>query len=82
MADSPENSINPARAAAAKAYHERRKKQREAAAAGGNPDVEETWAEAIGNKVVQKTRMKNGNVYTVYIGTRKQCDERNLEYRR
>ena len=80
MDDSPENSPNPARAAAAKAYHAKRKQKAEEAAAGGAGD--ESWFELTGTKVVKKTKKANGMVYTVYVSTRKQADEQKLDYRK
>lgn len=70
--------VNPKREGEAALYHERqgrRRKTDETVKEG------ETWFQLVeNNKVVKKTRTKAGNVYSVYVGTKKQCDAQGLKY--
>lgn len=59
----------------AKQYHERQKRKKESK---DEKPVKE-WFEAVGQKVVKKSRSKQGNVSSVYWGTLKQAKTLGLE---
>lgn len=74
-------SANPAREADAELYHERQARKKKAQAQPKK--AAEEWFELTGsamNKVVKKTRSESGAVYSVYVGTRKECDHQKIKY--
>ena len=74
---SPEQSVNPGRTAEASLYHERQARKRQVKTAAKES---ESYHLVEGGKVIKKTVMPNGNTYSVYIGTRKECDAQGLKY--
>ena len=70
---SDQEVMHQAREAEAKDFQENKKKEREREK---NPtaDIKEEFYELRNNKVIKITRMKNGNSYSSYVGTAKQCE--------
>lgn len=64
---------NPTKLADAALYHERQAKKTKVAKG------KETFV-LFKNKILKKTRMPNGNVHSVYIGTQEQADKAGIAY--
>lgn len=69
--------VESPKVAEAKAYHEKMDRRKKRLT---SPEKMTESFFAQGNKVLKKTTMPNGNVYTVYIGTTKQCDLQKIQY--
>jgi len=76
-AKSPAQSASPGRASEADLYHERQARKR-----GPKPKGKESFHLVDGGKVVKKTVSPSGNEYSVYIGTRKECDKAGIVYQK
>jgi hypothetical protein len=59
--------MHEARKAEARDFHKRNEKNK------AKPEIKEEFYELRNNKVVKITRMKNGNAYTTFIGSAKNC---------
>jgi hypothetical protein len=67
-------AVSPARVAEAKLYHERQARKSEVKAKGKESFV------LTGKKVLKKTRMPNGTVYSTYFATKEEADNAGVKY--
>lgn len=70
----PEELAHESRIGQAEIYHEKQKKKNEKKLKKKknekDPNVIDSWYEEQGNKIVKKTKLKSGNVHSVFVGNK------------
>lgn len=74
MSVDPDRHAAPVRAAQAKAYHEREARKKE-----DPKPVSEQFVLRNG-KVVKEIKTPSGSKYSIYVGTKAECDKKGLKY--